>query len=164
MDNETSPTGPDTPDGSPGRYGGDSDEIATIGSRIVARLIDWILLGAFWVVLGGSMSQTVDDAVVIPAWAVLTWMAVVLVYETAMVAWRGQTLGKMATGIKIVNAADGAKPNLWAAFARVAPVGLTMVLGRIFPIVMVFVYFSAAFMPSNRGILDKAASTAVVKR
>lgn len=88
----------------------------------------------------------------------------VIVYEAGFVAWRGQTPGKQIVGIKLVAATTGAMPSMGASLARVAPVGAAIaVLSQFFPVVMVFVYFSAGFMKDSRGLLDLLAGTAVVK-
>lgn len=142
------------------------DPLATIGQRIVARLIDWGILMAFWLVLGAATSErNADGDLVFQRWAVILWMVVVIVYEVGFVAWRGRTPGKMVVGIQIVALRTGRPPALPAAITRVLPVAFAIaLLGAFFPIVMVFVYFSAAFMEHSRGVLDLMAGTVVISR
>lgn len=146
-------------------YDGQGDILAPIGKRIGARVIDWGLLMAVWLLLGGATSQRLDDdTLVFQRWAVVTWMILVIVYEVAFVAWRGQTPGKIALGIKLVSLKTGGILSLGASISRVLPVAFAIaVLGPIFPIAMVFVYFSAAFMKHSRGILDRIAGSVVVE-
>lgn len=162
----TSPE-PDSPEGASASAGDESygDPVASVGQRVFARLIDWMLLFAAWTVIGGLSSERLDDGSLDYSRAsVLVWIAVVVVYETAMVARRGQTVGKLIVGIEIVALRDGTTPSWGASFVRVAPVGLAIaVLGLLFPIVMVFVYFSAAFTGDTRGLLDRIAGTVVIR-
>lgn len=142
-----------------------SDELAAIAQRIAARFIDWFLLNVVWLLLAGATSERLeDDGLSVPRWAVVTWILLVIVYEAGFVAWRGQTPGKQIVGIKLVAATTGATPSMGASLVRVAPVGAAIaVLSQFFPVVMVFVYFSAGFMKDSRGLLDLLAGTAVVK-
>ncbi len=141
------------------------DPLASIGQRIGARLIDWGVLLTVWLLLGAATSERQpDDTLVFQRWAIIAWMALVIVYEVGFVAWRGQTPGKILLRIKLVALKDGRIPSLPAAITRVLPVAFAIaLLGAFFPIAMVFVYFSAAFMKHNRGILDIMSGTAVVQ-
>ena len=141
------------------------DPIASIGQRIGARLIDWGLLLTVWLLLGAATSERLEDGtLVFQRWAVLVWMALVVVYEVAFVAWNGQTPGKRALGIRLVSLKTGGVLSVAAALTRVAPVAFAIgVLGAFFPIAMVFVYFSAGFMKHSRGVLDLLAGSVVIK-
>lgn len=146
-------------------YDGEGDLLAPITKRIGARLIDWGLLMTVWLLLGGATSERLeDDTLVFQRWAVITWMILVIAYEVIFVAWRGQTPGKIALGIKLVALKDGMLIGLPASILRVMPVAFAIaVLGPVFPIAMVFVYFSAAFLKNSRGILDLIAGSVVVE-
>ena len=96
--------------------------------------------------------------------AVIGWIVLVVVYEVGFVAWRGQTPGKIALKIKLVALKDGALLSLPASISRVIPTSFAIaLLGPFFPIAMVFVYFSAAFMKDSRGVLDLLAGSVVVQ-
>lgn len=161
-------TDPGPANGDEAGEGDDSDDqgdpLASIGQRVAARAIDWALLLGFWLLLGAATSERLDDGTLeFQRWAVLLWIGVVLVYETGFVAWRGQTPGKMIAGIELVSLSNGAHLSVGSALMRVAPVGVAMsLLGFLFPIVMVFVYFSAAFMKHTRGLLDVIAGSVVI--
>ena len=141
------------------------DPLASIGQRIGARVVDWGLLMAIWLLFGAATSERLEDGtLVFQRWAVITWMLLVIVYEVVFVAWSGQTLGKRALGIKLVALRDGQLLSLPASITRVLPVAFAIaVLGQFFPIAMVFVYFSAGFMKHSRGILDLMAGSVVIQ-
>lgn len=132
-------------------------EIATIGQRIGARVIDWILLfmASFVILVFG------DSRV-----GFLVWMAIVAAYEVGSVLRTGQTIGKRILAIAVVNHRTGQVPSLRQAILRVVPVLLVMAVvpGQLFPLVILFLYFTAAFSGDHyRGLLDRLAGTAVVK-
>lgn len=141
------------------------DPIASIGKRIAARVLDWAFLITVWLLFGAATSERLaDDTLVFQRWAVVAWMALVIVYEVAFVAWRGQTPGKIALNIQLVALKDGRILSLPAAVTRVLPVAFAIaLLGAFFPIAMVFVYFSAAFMKNSRGILDLMSGSVVIQ-
>lgn len=141
------------------------DPLASINQRIGARVLDWGFLLAVWLLLGAATSERLeDDTLIFARWAVIAWIALVVVYEVGFVAWRGQTPGKIALGIKLVGLADGRTLSLPAAITRVLPVAFAVtLLGVFFPIVMVFVYFSAAFMKHSRGVLDRMSGSVVIQ-
>ena len=141
------------------------DPVANTSQRVFARLTDWMLLFAAWPLIGGTTSDRLDDGTIAySSWAVVTWILLVIIYEAGFVAAKGQTPGKMLVGIELVRLTDGGRPSLAAAVLRVAPVALAVaVLGIFFPIVMVFVYFSAVFAGDTRGLLDRIAGTVVIK-
>jgi len=63
-----------------------------------------------------------------------------------------------------VSLATGRVLSLPQAFTRVIPVALAIsLLGAFFPIAMVFVYFSAAFMKHSRGALDLLSGSVVIQ-
>lgn len=141
------------------------DPLASIGQRIAARLLDWFLLLAVWLPLGALTAQrNADDSLSYPLWSRIAWMLLVVAYEVGFVAARGQTPGKHLLGIGIVSATTGRLLTIGAAVARVVPVVVAMALLAVFfPVAMVFVYFSAAFMSDRRGVLDRLAGSAVVQ-
>lgn len=118
-----------------------------------------------WLLLGAATSERLaDDTLVFQRWAVIAWMVFVVVYEVAFVAWRGQTPGKIPLKIQLVALKDGRILSLPAAITRILPVTFAIaLLGTFFPIAMVFVYFSAAFMKNSRGVLDLMSGSVVIE-
>lgn len=139
------------------------DPLAAISKRMGARVIDWLLLLMVMVpvtliVIGN------DPDVDPPTWIILGSILLPFVYETVMVAWRGQTIGKMIAGIEIVLSSSRSTPPLLNAALRAVPALVIMaLLGQLALLVLVVVYFSAGFMNHNRGILDRLASTVVIE-
>ena len=110
--------------------------LATLGERLVGRLIDASILLTCEVVImvavfsplsllgwghdwgglfQGSRGKTIDVLVwVLPVVIALSW----LMYETVTIASRGRTLGMRAPGIEVVRAADGARLPFGASFWR----------------------------------------------
>lgn len=94
--------------------------------RAAATLIDGAILYALWIVgfattfaLAGTHSNGAGSAPAIPSQGVawLMYMLLSLVYCGGMVTLRGQTLGKMAVGLRVAGP-DGGKPVFWRAALR----------------------------------------------
>src|SRR3954453_21872199 len=87
---------------------GDSTEV--VGRRIGALLIDGILLGIIFVVVGlatgGGHSGGGKASVHLGGGATLVWLGITFVYFTLCEGISGQTLGKRLLGIRVVSA-DG---------------------------------------------------------
>jgi uncharacterized RDD family membrane protein YckC len=152
-------------------------KVATLGSRALARIIDSVILGIVvyivWaVVLGGTSAAvtnddgTVDDGAAggiigafFGAWAITIVLTVA--YELVMTAIKGQTVGKMIMGIKVVKSADGQVPGFGPAFMRWL---LPIIGAAICGIGALLVYLSPLFDSSGRvqGWHDKAANTLVI--
>ncbi|MEV6106929.1 RDD family protein [Streptomyces sp. NPDC051940] len=160
--------------------------LAPSGLRFAARLIDSLLLLVLWIVAaiatglfgdvlavqedgGGFMDQA---GAVDPAKAVLAYGLVYVayfVYEGAMLARRGQTLGKMAAGIRVAVLADGDIPG-GRGWTRAAVYALPGVVGGAPGIALVGQGFwlvnSLWFLrdrPYRQALHDKAAQTVVVR-
>ena len=166
---------------------GDSVELASFRSRLVARLIDSAIVAAMAVALlvfAGVASFVViccnaelsarqsATARAILIGGYVTIVAVALLYETALVATKGQTLGKRAGNIKVVRADNGSVPGWGKSMVRGSPLvmaGLGMVASfmpmmlRLLCMVALVVLFSSAWDKGRQGWHDKAARTLVVK-
>jgi len=156
-----------------------------MGRRLGARIIDGIIIGAFYIVfsiagVAGSVNSAkdcdpnaasavyescVNDAVSSAfsglSIVVVLLLIVNLVYELLMVTWKGGTLGKLALGLRVVNVETGQKPGLGAAIIRwIIPIvgGFACGIGQL------VVYLSPLWDKSGRqqGWHDKAAKTMVI--
>jgi uncharacterized RDD family membrane protein YckC len=156
-------------------------ELSSIGLRFFARLIDWMLVltVAVSLFLAGLQSiylRTVCDTSgchreitgnpfqALQIIVVLT-NALAFLYEFLMIALRGQTLGKMAMGIKVVRLDNGQVPGFGRAFVRqIVPVlaGLVPVCGGL---LVLLVYLSVFFDRSGRKQTwyDQAAGDVVTR-
>ena len=152
---------------------------ASMGSRLGARLLDWLILSVILAVLGGIIfgilgaggglssldnADTTDDGAFSSALSGFGFLALVITvgYELVLIAIRGQTFGKQAVGIKVVKELDGQNPGGLASFLR----WLIPAAGFFFCYLPGFlVYLSPAFDSSGRvqGWHDKVAKTVVIK-
>lgn len=88
---------------------------ASYGKRVGAYLIDAVIIVGILVVLflAGLVSDTTGTFVLFGLFAVAS-----VVYKPVMEGARGQTVGKMAVGIKVVRAADAGPIGYGEAFLR----------------------------------------------
>jgi uncharacterized RDD family membrane protein YckC len=140
----------------------DSDTAADagVGLRLAAVLIDLLILAVIDAAVVYFTMQIcgigVDDIDILPKVPLLAFLLVQNGgYFVAFTA-AGQTLGKMAVGIRIVPAGDAPSVDLGRAFVRTllwlvlaVPVGLG--------------FLTALFSPDRRGLHDRFAGTRVVR-
>jgi uncharacterized RDD family membrane protein YckC len=136
--------------------------LASIGRRIVGRLLDGVIIVVATVVpLLMFFDIKVQDGVPqIPGWMQWSTWAVALLYEIVATAIAGQTIGKRVMGIRVVDATTGAVPTLEQSMRRALPVFLQRV-----PVIGGFaglLYLPALWRPRRQGIPDVFASTVVV--
>lgn len=144
--------------------------------RIGARLIDYIVwfvtifvLG-FIFVGGVAVANGADDVSFAASFlASFVAIAIITAYETFLVGSRGQTLGKMALGLRVVRA-DGSAPDMKDGFMRILPYTVLGVLGAVIPILpglisLIIGLVSLVFLftdPNRQTVWDKIAKTLVV--
>ncbi|MBL1092423.1 RDD family protein [Streptomyces sp. 9-7] len=143
--------------------------LANRGRRLVARIIDAVLIGVpvsviMYVIVGGvdyfstSSTQASRQSTV----SGVTMLAY-LIYEGLMLANRGQTVGKMAMKIRVAMLANGSIPTGQAAWIRAAVYTLPEIVpccGFIFWLVNVL--WCTWDKPYQQCLHDKAAKTVVV--
>ncbi|MCY4435533.1 MAG: RDD family protein [bacterium] len=153
---------------------GRSVTLASPGARLGARIIDSFLVStpflapAFftgeedfgWRDLGGIFvsSPPIEEWI---AFGITLFIAIV--YEVAFTATKGQTLGKMAAGIKMVSVKDGSIPTVGMALRRwfvPSLLGLVPFAGWLLSILC---YLALTWHRDRRGWHDLAAGTMVVK-
>jgi uncharacterized RDD family membrane protein YckC len=133
------------------------------GRRVVATIIDGLVFGvAYWLLAlafgdirtEGEAANWVSN---LPVWASVAYGLFVVGYYILLEGYLGQTVGKMATGIKVVSEATGATPGIAAAAIRT-------VLRLIDGLFSYLVAFITALASSKRQRLgDMAAHTLVVR-
>jgi uncharacterized RDD family membrane protein YckC len=134
-------------------------EFTPLGPRMVAALIDHgLLLAIDGIVIYFTLrltSLTLADWRVVPAVPLLTFLVgLKLAYLSAFTFAGGQTIGKMAAGIKVV--ADDDHPlDPWQVVQR-AVVGVASLVALGTPFLM------ALADPARRGLHDRVAHTRVV--
>lgn len=149
-------------------------KVATFGQRVLARIIDAVILGVVYFILAslgiGALSSSVDPetgqvsgggiAAVFVAYAIIGVLGIL--YEVVMIAVKGQTVGKMLMGVKVVKQASGEVAGWGPSFIRyIIPAvasAVTCGLGGI------LVYLSPLFDKSGRmqGWHDNAANDLVI--
>jgi uncharacterized RDD family membrane protein YckC len=147
--------------------------------RLLARLIDSLIYGVFYVIflmigVTSASSTTVTDyhghttsePSGLGTFGFLLALAAALgsglIYEWLMLAYKGATLGKMALGIKVVNQRTGQILSFGSAFVRpLVPLAASV----FFSPLALLVYSSPLFDGSGRlrGWHDKAADDVVIK-
>lgn len=145
------------------------DSLASIPTRALARIIDTFLL-AIVAIAAVSILGTVnvDDEVVnvdAPGWLPLAVLAVSAAYEIILTTTRGQTLGKMAMGIRVAQRGRGTNPTPNQAIVRwiVPNIAGVIPIAEVAAIAVLVVYLSAAANALRQGIHDRAATTVVVR-
>ncbi|SFD32908.1 Uncharacterized membrane protein YckC, RDD family [Streptomyces aidingensis] len=138
--------------------------LASLGRRLVARIIDWLIIYIPMALITLPLVDT-DDYNTVGNWGTsLLGVLVYFVYEALMLTSRGQTLGKMAMKIRVGMLADGAIPAGGPGWIRAAVYSLPQLvycLGQLFWLVNVL--FCTWDRPFRQCLHDKAAKTVVVE-
>ncbi len=138
--------GPGTHTGREGVRGGAVTERPEFLDRFVAYIIDRIVL----------IPAMVVAITFGPYWPVV-FLALSMVYYVGFTTWRGQTLGKMAMGVQVVNV-HGDLPSLGQVVMR-------EFVGRIACEVTLFLGYAWVFWdPQRRGWHDHISGTYVVRK
>lgn len=164
---------PETPQAFP-RHGVNS--LASLEGRALARALDALLIGIpYFAIVGIIALARVEDpnAPAEPiSWTGPLWItvfgpiiALFVLYETVAVTRWGQTLGKLALGVRVARQVNGRCPLWWEAALRVGVVGLVLLV-PLWPIVFlvaVTLYMVAGFDGMRRNVPDRVAGTVVVR-
>ena len=158
---------------------GQTVELASLGARLGARVLDWAILGAcfaatfyvaslsFSATSTGVAKDDIDNLVVIGFLFLLTFGTIFIAYETSMTALKGQTLGKMMTNIKVVRADNGEHVGWGKSIGRWAipqiPLLFAPAIFYVGFVVSLLVYVSITWDQTRQGWHDKAAGTLVIK-
>ncbi|MFF7993787.1 RDD family protein [Kitasatospora xanthocidica] len=134
--------------------------IGTWPKRILARLIDYLLMQIIGVVVVGPFADLSERNGSAEAF----WLAcaLYLIYEALMLSRDGQTLGKKAMKIRVAMLIDGSTPTQSAAWTRAAVFILPAVLCCAALWWVVDGVFGVFDKPYRQCVHDKAAKTVVV--
>ena len=92
----------------------------------------------------------------------------VIPYEVLMIALWGQTLGKMAVGVKVVRSDNGDVPGFGKSAARYAIIFALGLPGLLIPfsglVLQIICYLSILWRRHRQGWHDSAAGTFVIKK
>jgi uncharacterized RDD family membrane protein YckC len=140
-----------------------AEAIHVTGRRVLATIIDGIIFGAVYWLLAlafgdirteGEAANWVSN---LPAWASVAYGLFVVGYYILLEGYLGQTIGKMATGIKVVSEATGANPGVAAAAIRT----VVRLIDGLFSYLVAFITVLASAKRQRLG--DMAARTLVVR-
>jgi uncharacterized RDD family membrane protein YckC len=101
-----------------------AEAIHVTGRRVLATILDGLIFGvAYWLLaLAFGDVRTEGEAANwvsgLPVLAEIAYGSLVVGYYVLLEGYLGQTLGKMATGIKVVSEATGKAPGIAAAAIR----------------------------------------------
>jgi uncharacterized RDD family membrane protein YckC len=137
-------------------------ELATIGRRFGAIWLDNMI--AMLIVLPVSMvlgvglaaSGAKDPGAGLSVLLMVAFGGGFLLYEGLMLSWRGQTLGKMAAGVKVVTA-EGQDISGGQAWAR------ALIRQVFFSYLVIIDYLPGVFTKQRTAIHDLACKTRVVR-
>lgn len=153
-------------------------EPASMGTRLLARIIDNLILGVPFAILGSILlAAFVNTAEVDPVTdeleggggflatfflLIFVYAVLSVLYEVGLIATRGATFGKQWLGIKVVRQQDGGIPGWGPSFLRWL---IPFAGGFICGIGQLVVYASPLFDSSGRnlGWHDMVAKTQVIK-
>ena len=150
---------------------GEQLELAEPAARLGAKVIDLLILvavivGGVIVVLVALVAEGFGVGIGLVEGVFLSALLIVLaslLYDPLLIAIRGQTVGKKATGIRVVRADNGELPTLGRSFARWALPGVLLAIPVAGYALTALCFASLTRDPSRRGWHDKLAGTVVVK-
>ena len=147
---------------------GETVQLARIGARFGARVLDAIIVAVVLValfLLSSAISGSNDAADYSDFSVAGLFMGLVVGvgYELVQIAVWGQTLGKRIVGVRVIHAEHGGLPGWGKAFGRWAIPGLLALIPLVGWILSILCYLSATWDRVYQGWHDKAAGTLVVK-
>jgi len=139
------------------------EDVHVTGRRIVATIVDGLIFGALFTVmtmLFGNITNVgfANWNASMPALPSLLYVVIVILYYILLEGYLGQTVGKMALGIKVVREDNGEVPGLGGATIRT----LLRIIDGLFSYLVAFVSVVATEKRQRLG--DMAAHTLVVRK
>jgi uncharacterized RDD family membrane protein YckC len=131
------------------------------GRRVVATLIDGIILGIVTGIVnalfGTKTTSSGFDFTRLSTGGSFLLFIVVMLYYVLMEHYLGRTVGKMVTGIRVVDEATGERPGFGSAIIR----SLLRIIDGLFAYLVGFVIVLSS--QRRRRLGDMAANTLVVR-
>lgn len=140
--------------------------LASRGKRLVARIIDALIIGIPVFLIVGLLSGGIDTDGSVGGSQIaqsLTYVVVYVIYEGYLLTTRGQTVGKMAMRIRVAMLENGALPAGSPGWLRAAVYSVPAVvpcLGTLFWLVNAL--FCTWDKPYQQCLHDKVGKTVVV--
>lgn len=131
------------------------DHRAGFWIRVVATIIDGIIIGVIQFLLGLIFGDLMDTETN-PGYAYTISLILSIIYYVWFQAqFRGQTLGKKITGIRVTKL-DGGRVSFGRMFLR-------EIIGKTLSVLILFIGFIMAAGSSKRALHDRIAGTIVVR-
>ncbi len=153
-------------------HDGSEHELAKPGSRLLARILDSVVLIVAVIIISVVFSiqllpsDITNDSTANQADAFLLTIFLLiagLAYEVSLTAVRGQTLGKQIMSVKVVSITDGSVPGWGKSTGRwVIPAGLPLIplIGGLIGLIG---YLALLWDQNRQTWYDRVAGTVVVK-
>jgi uncharacterized RDD family membrane protein YckC len=129
----------------------------SVGLRAVATIVDGILLGAIGYAIARWTGSTTADGFQLNGGPFFAWAVIALAYYIVLEAWLGATVGKLATGLRVIMRGNGAPITFQAATVRNV---MRVVDGLFFYLVGAIAVWSS---PHRQRFGDRLAGTIVTR-
>ena len=129
---------------------------ASFGLRAFAFIVDMLVIGAINKILINVLGIDLDYEIYgIEMAEIFRWIVTILYFVIISLVTKGQTLGKMIAGIRVVSLTSD-KLDLGQILVR-------EIAGRIIQNTIMILYLLPIFTPKNQSLIDFFVDTAVVK-
>ena len=136
-------------------HAADTAAVRVTGRRVVATLVDAVVFGLVASLLGLD-DESGFELTTLSAGS-LWLLAGVVAYYVLLEGFTGRTVGKLVTGIRVVDAETGGRPGLLSAVVRTALRLVDSLLGYVVALIVV------VNSDRRRRLGDMAAKTLVVR-
>lgn len=129
---------------------------ASFGLRAFAFIVDMLVIGAIYKILINVLGIDLDYEIYgIEMAEILRWIVTILYFVIISLITKGQSLGKMIVGIRVVSLTSD-KLDLGQILIR-------EIAGRLIQNTIMILYLLPIFTPKNQSLIDFFVDTAVVK-
>jgi uncharacterized RDD family membrane protein YckC len=138
-------------------------DVHVTGRRVLAIIVDGLLLSVlFWVMsmlFGSSSAEGGQVSASMTGLPFILYLLIVFAYFSLMEGYRGQTVGKMLLGIKVIREDNGEVPGL-----KVAAIRTILRLIDMLPFAYLVGFIAVLISAKNQRLGDMAANTLVVRK
>jgi uncharacterized RDD family membrane protein YckC len=142
-------------------YASGSVDVRVTGRRVVATIIDGVLFGllsnALAAVFGAGWVSSGFDLTTLSTEGSLWLVVIVFFYYVLLEGLTGRTLGKLITGVRVIDAKTGGRPGLVSGLVRTLLRLIDGIFGYVLGLIVV------VNSDRRRRIGDMAAETLVVR-
>lgn len=129
---------------------------ASFGLRAFAFIVDMLVIGALNKILINIVGDNLDYEIYgLKMAEIFRWIVTILYFVIISLVTKGQTLGKMIAGIRVVSLTSD-KLDLGQILVR-------EIAGRLIQNTIMILYLLPIFTPKNQSLIDFFVDTAVVK-